>query len=440
MLEEILFLLVAFSLFMIIFSKIIRRSDSNYIALLVLESIGIAICFIEVKIGIHANAFFTILRYLLSVILPVAIIVLEIKGIVFTEILVVVASKILILFGKNKEAKQILTKFVAKYNDSYYGHRLLAEIYEQEGGMRKAIDEYVMAIDIKGNDYDSYFKIANLLKELNKKDEAIEMLKNLTKSKPDCLEASMLLGELLSEQERFKEAANVYQDALRYHSAEYDLYYSLGIVFTRLNDFSMAKEMYEKAAELNHRLYGAYYNLGQICFIEKDLDSAEKYFEKSLYGDDLEAMSYYQLAKIYVIKGQKEKAINFLNKAIEIDKTLLKKASKEKLFQNIKQYITVSVKLDEKEPEEKVLTDEDFMDPVYTKEVEEKIAQEHLEKTTTLVEDINENTVKQRVSEKVTNIINKEKLKKLLEEEEIIEANENANNLEKQENQKTDKF
>lgn len=202
----------------------------------------------------------------------------------------------------------------------------------------------------------------------------------------------------------------------------------------------MAKEMYEKAAELNHRLYGAYYNLGQICFIEKDLDSAEKYFEKSLYGDDLEAMSYYQLAKIYVIKGQKEKAINFLNKAIEIDKTLLKKASKEKLFQNIKQYITVSVKLDEKEPEEKVLTDEDFMDPVYTKEVEEKIAQEHLEKTTTLVEDINENTVKQRVSEKVTNIINKEKLKKLLEEEEIIESNENADNLEKQENQKTDKF
>jgi hypothetical protein len=137
-LEEILFLLVAFSLFMIIFSKIIRRSDSNYIAILVFQAIGIAICFIEVKIGIHANAFFTILRYLLSIVLPIAIIVLEFKGIVFSEILVVISAKFLMLFGKNKEAKQILTKFVEKYKDSYYGHRLLAEIYEQEGRNEKS--------------------------------------------------------------------------------------------------------------------------------------------------------------------------------------------------------------------------------------------------------------------------------------------------------------
>jgi tetratricopeptide (TPR) repeat protein len=439
-LEEILFLLIAFSLFMIIFSKIIRRSDSNYIAILVFQAIGIAICFIEVKIGIHANAFFTIIRYLFSVVLPIAIIVLEFKGIVFSEMLVIVSAKVLVTFGKNKEAKQILTKFLSKYSDSYYGHKLLAEIYEQEGGMRKAIDEYVMALDVRGNDYDSYFKIANLLKELGKKDESVQMLQTLIKSKPDCLEASMLLGDLLCEQERFKEAANVYQDALKYHSAEYDLYYSLGIVFTRLNDFSAAKEMYEKAAELNHRLYGAYYNLGQICFIEKDLDSAEKYFEKSLYDDDLEAMSYYQLAKIYVLKGQKEKAINFINKAIEIDKSLLKKASKEKIFEAIREYITVSVKMDEKEVAEEVLTEEDFMDPVYTKEIGEKHAQKHLEETTSLVEDINENTVKQRVSEKVTNIINKEKLKKMLEEENLQDLKNEKDELENKEKQKNENF
>ena len=440
MLEEILFLLVAFSLFMIIFSKIIRWNDSNYGAILVVQAIGIAICFIEIKIRIHANWLFTILRYLFSIILPIAIIILEFKGIVFSEILVVAAAKILLVLGKNKEAKQLLTKFVSKYNESYRGHRLLAEIYEQEGGMRKAIDEYVMALDIKGNDYDSYFKIANLLKELGKKEESTQMLQTLLKSKPDCYEATMLLGELLCEQERFKEAANVYQDGLKYHSADFEIYYSLGIVYTRLNDFSVAKEMYEKAAELNHRLYGAYYNLGQICFIEKDLDNAEKYFEKSLYGDELEAMSYYQLAKIYMLKGLREKAITFVNKSIEIEPSLLKKASKEKIFKSIKEYITVSVDMEAKEPEEKVLTDEDFMDPIYNKEVGEKIAQQHLEETTSLVEDISENTEKQKISEKVTNIINKEKLKKLLEEEEIQDSQPKYNDLDSQEKQKNDNF
>ena len=410
MLEEVLFLLVAFALFVFMFSKIIRRNDSNYIILLAFQAIGVAICFFEISLKVSANLFFKFIRYLFSIVLPVVIIVLETKGIFFSEFIVKFLARVYISIGDTKKAKQILVKFVSKYPDSYEGHKLLAEVYEKEGGMRKAIDEYVMALDIKGNDYDSYFKIANLLKELDKKDESVQMLQTLLKSKPDCYEATKLLGEILCEQEKFKEAANVYQDALRYHSADFDLYYNLGIVFTRLNDFSAAKEMYEKAAELNHRLYGAYYNLGQICFIEKDLDAAEKYFEKSLYDEDLEAMSYYQLAKIYVLKGLKEKAINFVNKAIEIDPTLLKKAEKEKLFSEIKEYITVSVKMDDmQEKEEKNIEDDEREEKIS----DEVVAQKHLEETTELVQKINENTV----SEKVTNIINKEKLKQLLEQE-----------------------
>ncbi|MBR2290346.1 MAG: tetratricopeptide repeat protein [Clostridia bacterium] len=417
MLEEVLFILIAFVLFMVIFSKIIRHNDYNYIALLVIQAIGIAICFIEIKIGIHANVFFTLLRYLMSILLPMVIIFLELKGINFSDILVTTMARVLIALGKDKEAKQMLLKLVEKYNDSYTAHILLAEIYEREGGRRKAIDEYVMALDLRGNDYDSYFKIARLLKELDKKDESTQMLQTLLKSKPDCLEATMLLGEILCEQERFKEAVNVYQDALKYHSAEYDLYYSLGIVLTRLNDFTGAKEMYEKAAELNHKLFGAYYNLGQICFIEGDLDEAEKYFEKCLYDEELEAMAYYGLAKVYVLKGLKEKAITFMNKAIELDPELLQKATREPVFKTIREYITVSVNMDAAEPEEKVLTDEDFMDIPYTRELGEKKAQEHLEDTTSLVREISDNTDRQKASEIVNNIINKEKLKKMLEEE-----------------------
>ena len=40
-------------------------------------------------------------------------------------------------------------------------HKMLAEIYEKEGGMRKAIDEYVIAVDLNKKDYDSYYKITN---------------------------------------------------------------------------------------------------------------------------------------------------------------------------------------------------------------------------------------------------------------------------------------
>lgn len=414
MFEKLLFNLIAFSLFIIIFFKIIRKNDTNYIALLIIQAFGIAISFIEIRLGIVESILWRSLRYLFSVILPFLIIILEVKGINFSEILSVFAANFFIMIGDTKTAKTILVKLVSKYPESYLGHKLLAECYEKEGGMRRAIEEYVTAVDINKKDYKSYFKIADLLRDLGKKDEAIEMLDTLVKTKPDCYEASCLLGELLCEQERFKEAANVYHEALKYKPADFDLYYNLGIVYTRLSDFQMAKEMYERAAEINHRMYGANYNLGLIAFIQKDYDTAEKYFENSLY-EELEPMAYYQLAKIYVYKGEKDKAINFLNKAIELDPKLKVVAEKEKAFEKIKEYITVSVKMEEKE--ENIENEQEEQKSKILKEQERK-AREYLENTSRIIEEMSENFSKEKINEKLNMIFNKERKAKELEEKE----------------------
>ena len=72
--------------------------------------------------------------------------------------------------------------------------------------------------------------------------------------------------------------------------------------------------------------------------------------------------------------------------------------------------------------EEEQIEEEQEEKELSTKEKSEKIAQKYLEETYNLVELMNENTIKQRVEEKVTNIINKEKLRKMLEAEELEEA------------------
>lgn len=431
MLEKLIFSLLACSLFIVIFFKIIRKNDANYMILLILEAIGITVSFVEIKLEIGENIFWGTVRYLFSIIIPLAIIFIELKGFNFSELLSIITAKFFMMIGDTKTAKSILVKLVTKYPESYFGHKLLAECYEKEGGMRRAIDEYVTAVDINKKDYKSYFKIADLLRDLGKKDEAIQMLEHLVKTKPDCYEASCLLGELLCEQERFKEAANVYNAALIYNPGEFDLYYNLGIVYTRLSDFQMAKEMYEKAAAINHKMYGANYNLGLIAFIQRDYDTAENFFKNSLYGD-LEAMSYYQLAKIYVHKGDKDKAINFLNKAIELEPSLLKVAEKEKTFEKIKEYITVSVKMDEMETfEEELEEKEEKRSEVLI--IQEKEARTYLEETLKLIEEMSESASKQRIDEKLNYIFNKEKNKKEIEIKEKIEK---ENYIEKETKQK----
>lgn len=441
MFEMIFFNLLAVTLVIIMFFKMIKRNDTIYLCPLFIEAIGIVVSFITIKFNLRESNLTKAIMYTTAVILPLAIILYELRGNNLAERASIFWAKFLLLIGDKKAAKAVLVKLVSKYPDSYLGHRMLAEIYEKEGGMRKAIDEYVQAVDVKKNDYKSYLKIAELLISLGKKEEAIEMLEDLLKNKPDCYEASLLLGELLMDLERFKEAEKVYEAALIYKPNDWELYYCLGIIYTRMSDFQKAKEMYERAAEINHRLYAAYYNLGQIAFIQKDYDTAETYYENSLYGD-YEAKSYYQLAKIYCLKGEKDKAINFLNKAIELDPRLLKKASREKILEPIKQFITVSVKMtEEKEdvasPESKEDGEEQETEITDVLLKQEMLATQYLEQTMKLIEQINENTDKQRIKAEIESIFEKEKKLKEEQERERKEREERQKQIIKGLDQKT---
>ncbi len=381
MLERIIFNILSFSLFIIIFFKIIKKNDTTYVVPLILEAIGIAVGLIEILWGRYLGTFIRVITYVLAIILPVAIIILEKYGINFSELLYVFLAKVFSALKKNKKSKQLLMNLINKYPESYNGHKLLAENYEKEGGMRKAIDEYVKAIDINKKDYDSYYKIAELLDNLGKKDEAIQMLNNLIHNKPDYFKASELLGRLLCEQENFKEAINVYMNALRYNKEEsFEIYYNLGIAYTRLNDFQNAKDYYEKAAAINALNYKGYYNLGLISMLYDDLDEAEKFFIEGMNVEDTEPECCYQLARIYLMRGEKERAINYLDRAINLDTSFAKRASKDPVFITIERYIPKSINEIKRKKISMVKA--------------EILAKEHLEETYALVGKISKNDLK----------------------------------------------
>lgn len=194
MIERILLSVLAFVLFAYIFIfKLIKKNDTTYLAILIGQAIGILLNFLQILFSAFSGLEWKIVVYILSIIIPTIILIIETKGISFSELVYINTSKILLIAKKRKQAKDILLKLVTKYDKSYGAHKMLAEIYEQEGGMRKAIDEYVKVLDIRGNDYKSYFKISQLLKELGRKNEAIQMLNTLVKKKPDLYEAGKML-------------------------------------------------------------------------------------------------------------------------------------------------------------------------------------------------------------------------------------------------------
>lgn len=369
MFGKILFILISFLLFLYIFVfKLIRKNDTIYLVILITQAIGMLINLVEIMFNVLNSGFWKFVVYLTSIVLPIIILILELKKFNFSEIMHISISKILLYFEKQEKARDVLIRLVSKYNESYHGHKLLAEIYKSNGEKTNAIDEYVKVLDIRKNDYKSYFEISKLLNELNKKDESIEMLTILLKGKPGLYEPCKMLGDLLMEREDFRQAINVYIEGIKHNQTKADLFYDLGVAYTMMNEFTLAKRCYEKACELNCNLYNSYYRLGQISLLYKDIELAEKYFLQSMYGDT-ESKSYYQLSKIYLIKNDKNKATMFINRAIDKNNKYYKLVEEEPIFLPINKMIMKpksDLKLDFDEETEKERKISEYLDNTYS--------------------------------------------------------------------------
>ena len=382
MLERILFNVIALGLFLFLFFRMIQKNDTNYIYILALQALGIAIGFFALIINVKLPIIVLILTYIFSIILPIIIILIERKGITLTEVIYISIYKMYSKLGLEDKAKNIILKLVEKDKYSFYGHKLLAEVYEKEDNLEIATEEYIRASNIRPNEDKIQYKIAELFNKTGKQNGAVKILQELLRKKPEWQEATLLLGDIFQEQERFKEAVSVYLDAIQYHPENYDLYYNLGMVYTMLNDFQSAKEYYEKAAELNSLLYNAKYNLGQIALMYNELEEAEDYFMECLQDEELEDDAYFYLAYIAMLKGDEIKAIDYLNVAVGENPEIYDRIKKELIFKII--LYKVDKPSNNKSPKKKNVK--------ITKKEKETI--KHLRHTYEVVGNLNHNDIK----------------------------------------------
>ena len=98
--EKVIFSILAFYLFIAMFFKMIKKIDSAYIAILVLQALGITISFIEIIFRLNYNIFVKILVYILSIVIPIIIMYIEHKGKNFSELIFITLAKFYALIRK----------------------------------------------------------------------------------------------------------------------------------------------------------------------------------------------------------------------------------------------------------------------------------------------------------------------------------------------------
>ena len=75
--EQLIFTVIAFTIFVYMFFRMIKNNDTSYVIILTLEAIGIALNFIEVLFNVKLNTLFIILKYLFAILIPIVVIIIE---------------------------------------------------------------------------------------------------------------------------------------------------------------------------------------------------------------------------------------------------------------------------------------------------------------------------------------------------------------------------
>ena len=105
--EQLIFTIISFAIFVYMFLRMIRNNDTTYVIILILEAMGIALNFVEVLFSIKLNMIFVILKYVLSIILPIGILILEKKGISLFEIMAIRKAKLYLFLAITKKQNKL---------------------------------------------------------------------------------------------------------------------------------------------------------------------------------------------------------------------------------------------------------------------------------------------------------------------------------------------
>ncbi|MEJ8571720.1 tetratricopeptide repeat protein [Microbaculum marinum] len=199
----------------------------------------------------------------------------------------------------------------------------LADYYEKSGDSEKAIEIYGKVPDTSPLRPNAEIHRALNLDDMDRTDEAIEVLESVIAANPDDEEAIIALGNILRGRERFGEAAAVYSRAIdRIDGADprdWALFYFRGMCYERDKRWSLAELDLQKALELNpeqpHVLnYLGYSWVDQHLHLDKALDMISRAVElrpNDGYIVDSLGWAYYRL-------GRYEEAARELERAVEL--------------------------------------------------------------------------------------------------------------------------
>jgi len=161
-------------------------------------------------------------------------------------------------------------------------------------------------------------KQGKTLIELQRYEEAINILDQALQIDSKYPEVWVRRGQALSKLQKYEEAQKSYEEALKIKSEYSQAWYERGLALEKLNRHELAQESLIKAIEIQPNYAESLYNLGEIQMANKKYKEAYISLSKATEIKPDYSEAWYKLGVVLNQIKQQKKALIALNKALEI--------------------------------------------------------------------------------------------------------------------------
>ena len=207
---------------------------------------------------------------------------------------------------------------------SAISHYIMAVLYEQDGDIDRAIEEYQKVLRSDQKSLLIHLRLAASYIKAGNSTKAVLELKRAAKFEPEAVEPHVILALLYTSENKPELAGSEYElalkNAVKLEPRNIDIYKSLGMVYLRQKRFQDAKGVYSLIIEIAPEDAGAHFYLGGVYGILNSHALEEQEIKRSLelQPEYPEALNY--LAFLYADQNKNlDQAEAMIKKALEFD-------------------------------------------------------------------------------------------------------------------------
>jgi len=203
----------------------------------------------------------------------------------------------------------------------------LAEAYEAEENLPKALGAYSQVIKLSPTDPTAHFNFALSLSKAGRIDEAIVQTQEVLKLLPNHEPSLLLLGDLYSRKMNWQGAKGVLSRYVKAKPDEFSAWFSLAVAHDYMGDFDPALAAYAKAEALQPEDPSVKNNIGRIYFKRSKFEDAVVKLKESLELDKNFDDARVNLALVYAAQEKWDDANEQWTIYLDGIKTQLQKPS-----------------------------------------------------------------------------------------------------------------